>query len=357
MVIAAFAALVGCSEPPVPPEVSQAISQEQDLWRAGASVFAPDDYTAYRVALEQSRNLLNTERSRFIWFQNYDPVRNAFAEVLRQGTLLEQRLETRKREEGQNLRTRLENLEGTMRLLRELAVQLKDTRLAGRRQVRAEIDLSEARRLLQAGEGRKAAPLLDRAARELREKVSLVRPLVQRFTAPEQIRRWQQLAEETVAASRTSQGLAIVISKLERDLILYRAGKEVRRYHVGFGFNYLSDKVQSGDKATPEGRYRVVHKNPHSRYFRALLLDYPNQEDRQDFQAAKRRGLISPQARIGGLIEIHGGGRSGLTYGCVALENDEMEELFNTVPAGTPVTIVGTRRSNNALVEAMKELR
>ncbi len=357
LIMAALAATIGCSEPPVPPEVSLALSQEQDLWRAGASVYAPEGYTSYKVALEQSRNLLNTERARFVWFRNYDPVGNAFAEVLRQGKLLQEQIDARKRDEGQGLRTRLENLEGTMRLLRELAVQLKDTRLAGRRQIKVEIDLSEARRLIQAGEGRKAVPLLDRAARDLKAKIGLVRPLIQRFTDPDQIRRWQRQIEETIAACRQNQDLAIVVSKLEGDLTLYRCGKEIRRYHVGFGFNYLSDKLVSGDKATPEGNYKVVKKNPHSRYYKALLLDYPNQADRQRFLAAKRNGLISPKAGIGGLIEIHGGGRDGLTNGCVALENEEMEELFNLVPVGTPITIVGTRKNNNALAEAMRELR
>jgi len=54
------------------------------------------------------------------------------------------------------------------------------------------------------------------------------------------------------------------------------------------------------------------------------------------------------------LIEIHGGGKDGLTRGCVALDDKEMDELFKLIPIGTPVTIVGTTDPNNKIIEILK---
>jgi murein L,D-transpeptidase YafK len=113
----------------------------------------------------------------------------------------------------------------------------------------------------------------------------------------------------------------------------------------------------AGDRATPEGRYRVLKKRPASKFYRALLIDYPNAEDEQRFRDAKRHGLIASSAGIGGLIEIHGGGIAGMTYGCVALENPAMSELFSLVGEGTPVTIVGALDGENAVARALREYR
>jgi murein L,D-transpeptidase YafK len=81
-----------------------------------------------------------------------------------------------------------------------------------------------------------------------------------------------------------------------------------------------------------------------SLYHKALLLDYPNADDRAEFALARRRGEMPMSAGIGGFIEIHGEGGRGRdwTRGCVALTNADMDELFARVPIGTPVTIVGS---------------
>jgi murein L,D-transpeptidase YafK len=80
-----------------------------------------------------------------------------------------------------------------------------------------------------------------------------------------------------------------------------------------------------------------------TRYYRAFMLDYPNDEDRARFRRLQRSGRISSRQRIGSLIEIHGeGGRNAdWTEGCVALYNHEMDALLPHVEVGTPVTIVG----------------
>ncbi len=125
----------------------------------------------------------------------------------------------------------------------------------------------------------------------------------------------------------------------------------IRQFTAEFGKNWMGHKRTGGDKATPEGIYRVTQKKEGGRtiYYKALLINYPNDEDRKQFAQDKRKGLIPARAGIGGLIEIHGGGGKGIdwTDGCIALRNDDMDALYRLVAAGTPVVIVGSMKPLN----------
>ena len=125
----------------------------------------------------------------------------------------------------------------------------------------------------------------------------------------------------------------------------YVNGRLAESYTVDLGSNVLERKVAAGDQATPEGRYRIVRRldEGESRYYKALLLDYPNEADRQRLEEHRESGAVSASARPGGLIEIHGEGGRGTNWtdGCVALANGDMDELFRRVKVDTPVTIVG----------------
>ena len=127
------------------------------------------------------------------------------------------------------------------------------------------------------------------------------------------------------------------------------------------GSNGLGFKAQAGDRATPEGHYRIVARKDQgqSRYHKALLLDYPNEVDRRRLAAAKRQGLVSMKARLGGLIEIHGEGGRGedWTNGCVAVTNANMDVLFGLVKVGTPVTIIGGEGAGGSLSSVAERLR
>ncbi|HEY3496324.1 MAG TPA: L,D-transpeptidase family protein, partial [Polyangiaceae bacterium] len=126
---------------------------------------------------------------------------------------------------------------------------------------------------------------------------------------------------------------------------LYVNGRLAESYSVDLGSNVLDRKVAAGDQATPEGRYRIVRRldEGESRYYKALLLDYPNEADRRRLEEHRESGAVSASARSGGLIEIHGEGGRGTNWtdGCVALANGDMDELFRRVKVDTPVTIVG----------------
>lgn len=147
----------------------------------------------------------------------------------------------------------------------------------------------------------------------------------------------------------------IVVYKKARKLEFYSGKTLLRAYRVGLGFSPVADKKREGDGATPEGDFYVFVKNSKSAYYLSLGVSYPNAED-----AARglRDGLITkaqhdaivdaikkkkppPQyTKLGGLIYIHGNGAGrDWTWGCVALENEDMKELYDAVSVGTPVTI------------------
>jgi L,D-peptidoglycan transpeptidase YkuD (ErfK/YbiS/YcfS/YnhG family) len=171
--------------------------------------------------------------------------------------------------------------------------------------------------------------------------------LMQRYVDAGEVARWQRWIEDTVRWSKRTGQPAIVVSKDDHRLTLYESGREVRTFPADIGINNLPDKVRAGDHATPEGRYKVTSKRNvgQTAYYKALMLDYPNQEDRKRFDELRRKGEIPSGAGPGNLIEIHGeGGRAkDWTRGCVAVSNDHMDQLFQRVRVGTPVTIVGGR--------------
>ena len=155
---------------------------------------------------------------------------------------------------------------------------------------------------------------------------------------------WRRWVRETIDDSKNSGGHALIIDKAKHRTYLINAGKVIRTYDSDLGYNSANQKLFSGDGATPEGKYYIsdVKTNGRSRYYKALLIDYPNSADKRRFQDSRVRGIISSKAKIGGLIEIHGeGGRNrDWTEGCVALANKDMDHLMRYVGVGTPVTIV-----------------
>ncbi len=123
------------------------------------------------------------------------------------------------------------------------------------------------------------------------------------------------------------------MDKFARELRLYYDGKLVNTFEAEFGKNWIGDKKYQGDQSTPEGKYMVTKKkeNGNTGYYKALLINYPNDEDKEQFKINKQKGLISPGRGIGGLVEVHGGGGKGAdwTEGCFSLSNRDMGKLYS----------------------------
>jgi murein L,D-transpeptidase YafK len=134
----------------------------------------------------------------------------------------------------------------------------------------------------------------------------------------------------------------IVIVKSARTMTLESSGQPIKSYKVALGGQPIGAKQQQGDHKTPEGEYFVDSKIAHSQFYMALHLSYPSAEDRA---RARKRG-VSP----GGDVEIHGLGKkygwigarhrlTDWTDGCIAVTNEEIEDIFRIVPVGTRVEI------------------
>ena len=135
---------------------------------------------------------------------------------------------------------------------------------------------------------------------------------------------------------------SILILKKDHLLELLSAGKVFRTYHVALGSGCLPPKERQGDARTPEGHYVIDNRNAASQYHKALHISYPNADDRK---RAARLG-IAP----GGDVMIHGlpNGKGYIgaahrlydwTLGCVAVTDQEIDEIWTMVALGTPVEI------------------
>ena len=134
----------------------------------------------------------------------------------------------------------------------------------------------------------------------------------------------------------------MVVLKHERTLQLLNHGQVFKTYKVALGGNPVGPKVQQGDHRTPEGAYVLDHRNVHSQFYKSIHISYPSVADR----ARAARLHVSP----GGDIFLHAlpngyrwiGDRHRLkdwTDGCIAVTDEEMDEIWQLVPNGTLIEI------------------
>lgn len=140
----------------------------------------------------------------------------------------------------------------------------------------------------------------------------------------------------------------IIIDKSDYELKVYDDDGWYATYPVVFGSRDLKDKMQEGDKRTPDGQFKIIIKKIHKQWGPEMLLDYPNEASRQRFTERKAKGLIPQNARIGGGIAIHATRPKeewtvdnfyNWTDGCISAKYSEMKDLYSYIPIGTPVTI------------------
>ncbi len=134
----------------------------------------------------------------------------------------------------------------------------------------------------------------------------------------------------------------VLVVKHTRELQLLNGGRVFKTYKVALGGEPNGPKTQQGDHKTPEGSYVLDRRNARSQFHRALHISYPNAKDREQ---ARKRG-IAP----GGDIMLHGlpNGYGAIgtahrlkdwTDGCIAVTNEEIEEIWGLVPDGNPIEI------------------
>ena len=134
----------------------------------------------------------------------------------------------------------------------------------------------------------------------------------------------------------------ILLKKSDRKLSIFRDGKSLKTYRVALGGNPIGAKEQEGDRKTPEGVYTIDYRNPNSDYHLALHVSYPSDED--NTRAAQRGVNAGFDIMIHGLPNGHGWIGAfhrwkDWTAGCIALTDEEIEELWRVTPDGTPIEI------------------
>ncbi len=347
--------LTGCKTPPVPPEAALAARQEQDLWRAGAFVYAPGEYGSYLEGVKRARQALANENLKLGWFREYSPLREDLRRALVAGDALLARTLKDREEKRDRIREEVRILRKRLGTLEDITLTLNERGRARASLTKAEIMLEEVSLMADGAKYDQALEKVQAVRGVIKEAEGTCLKFLVRYQDAGQIEKWRRLAEETVRESRTKGTTAILVIKLEKRMIVYKKGDAVAEFDVGLGFNGLSDKLHSGDDATPEGRYHITKKIPASRFYKAFLIDYPNDEDRQRFASAKQRREIPYWVGIGSLVEIHGGGQDSLTRGCVSVDDRVMDKLFGMVSVGTPVTIVGTLDRESPIVKAIRD--
>jgi murein L,D-transpeptidase YafK len=134
----------------------------------------------------------------------------------------------------------------------------------------------------------------------------------------------------------------VIVVKSKRTLTLFDHGRILKTYQIALGGDPVGPKTQQGDHRTPEGIYILDRRNAHSQFYRSIHISYPNAQDRA---RSARRG-VSP----GGDIYVHGlpngfGWLRGThrakdwTDGCIAVTDQEMDEIWRAVPDGTVIEI------------------
>ena len=331
---------------PEPPEGDLKYAREllSEAEKINAHAYSGDIFSEAKAMYDSAMYYWQKENKRFIYFRNFDRV-SLFAEL--SADKAEEAMKKSKINSG-NLQLKLRHQIDTLnQLLKVLDKYFYHYPLS--EEIRHNI--SRGRLLLKEAEISFRKGDFISAGKKAEESENLLVPSYN--TANENLKEyfessplWKKWADRTIRESRQNSSHAIIVDKFARKCIVYSSGLKKYEFIVELGRNWVGHKRERGDDATPEGLYRIIKKidGGRTKYYKALLINYPNESDLEEFRRSKEKGLLPSSARIGNLIEIHGGGGRGAdwTEGCVALTDTDMDVLYRLVQVGTPVTIVGS---------------
>jgi hypothetical protein len=310
---------------------------------AEASAFA-EDLRALAGQREEARLCLDSEGKRWVVGRDYDSCFQKLAVCALAAIQVRRTQEQRVRDREMRLTVTLKALESELdsdARARRAGTKLEIRNLA---QSQARTLIEAARNLIALGQTGSALVAAMRARAAWDRSENSISADLSRFYDSGNQTQWEKTAQDLLRWTSRTGRTAILVDKLEHLCLLLAEGRVERAYVANLGRNWYREKSQEHDASTPEGDYRITKKFRSGSFGWALLLDYPNAADRQRFNALKKMGAIPARARIGGNIEIHGGGRhnSDWTDGCVSLGDPEMADLYKRAYTGMRVTIVGT---------------
>jgi L,D-peptidoglycan transpeptidase YkuD (ErfK/YbiS/YcfS/YnhG family) len=340
---------------PLPPEEEMSFARET-LSRASrnkADTYSKKLYIEARAAYDSAMAIWRRENEKFIFFRKYDKV-ETYAKL--SAKIAGQATES-SNANSSSLKIRLkEKIES----LNKTATDID--KLFGRYPLPSEIRsrISKGNLLLREAEVAYGKGQYLPANRKLTESEYLLTGVYENAVTElkdyfKSFSTWKQWTQSAIIESRANRSYAIIVDKFSRKCYVYLGGEKKYEFDTELGRNWVGNKRKMGDKATPEGVYKIVnkYKGGETLYHKALSLDYPNARDKERFRTEISRGTLPSSSKIGGGIEIHGGGGKGVdwTEGCIAITDSEIDIVFNIIKVGTPVTIVGSIKDLSQILD------
>lgn len=352
--------LSGCVQA-IPEDLVEALENlDRTLVEERAAEFAPEEYGRFAQQWVALKSRVQAEEDLIRWPWEANPLETDLRRLQEEGKLTANEVVRRKDSQRATAEERVSRVEQRLQVLNSRMVEIDGRLVLGHKPVETELLVKQARSFFDQEQFERAVYTADRATQLLGAQRAVLTSELGRYADLERINAWRTMARKTIDWSRTHHAPAIVVSKADRTLTLYKNGRKVLSYRVRLGYNGIREKRYQGDGATPEGQYRITRKRGEgqTQFYRALVLDYPNAEDHRRFRRARKAGHIPLERSIGGQIEIHGVENELMaqTLGCIMLDNPKMAKLFALVEAGTPVTIVGALHSQNAVALALADL-
>lgn len=345
----------------IPPELVSAVDRiDQQLVALKAPEIAPEEYARFVRQWVPLRARVQSDDDLVRWPWETNELETELRRLREEGGNTLAKLHGERQAQQHRAQLNVLRVEERLRALSSQIDAIDGRIVLGGKPVQTDLLVKQARAFYDQHDYQRSIEAADLAGKALRVQAALLARELGRYADEQHIRSWQALAQQTIEWSRTHRSTAIIVSKAERVLTLYKNGSKVVSYPVRLGFNGIREKQFQGDGATPEGRYRITDKRGAGRtqFYRALVIDYPNQDDRRRFAQGKKVGRIHAAKQIGGQIEIHGVENELMaqTLGCVMLDNVQMSALFERVEPGSVVSIVGALTGHNAVATALAQL-
>ena len=325
-------------------EMKQALESLSKSKKAQADIYATKLYLDARAKYESAMAYWRAENSKFYFSRNYEKTK-AFAQ---QSNLLSiKAISTayaRAKQSGLDTRATIDMLENEIFVFEKSIMKLPIPAKLIKDFSRGKILLEEAKIAWKKAQYDLTEKRIESAKRLILNTIKIAEKDIEDYFR--NIDKWERQVAQTLKSSRESNLTVIIVDKFAQECRVYTGGNLKRTFQIELGPNWLGGKLYQGDRTTPEGIYRVTDKKERRRtiYYKALLINYPNAEDKARFYSLRSQGKIPGNVSIGGNIEIHGEGGKGFhwTNGCIALENKDMDALYRMVGIDTPVTIVGS---------------
>jgi hypothetical protein len=338
--------------PPVE-EIKNAREKLSDAKAVDAHKYSKKLFANASSAYDSAMYYWKIENQKFFLFRKYDKVRSFAIQSERFASSSIGQADSNSKSLKREVEQKIDKIQTKVNIYQANFDNIPQTDDIRKQFNKGKIYFAEAKLAFQKSDLVKAQQKIDLSAKLIEKSYSQANNILVNYFS--NYSKWLRWVNNSIEQSRANGTYCIIVDKFARECKLYYKGALKDSFDADLGRNWIGSKNHQGDCMTPEGIYKVVDRkeNGRSRYYKALLINYPNDEDRARFSQNKKNGSIPSLKRIGDLVEIHGNGGQGAdwTSGCVALANSDMDKLYSRCAVGTTVTIVGSCRP---LSEIMK---